>query len=584
MKPMRRSTACTAIVGAFLGVTGAATPAVAQLPGLTPGSVVRYTGEISSYGELYSVSGRESLRPSSLGRLHVRSSLELFGSIQVGLDMLLSTESGSGIGLVGADQRQRINQIGIRPEWSWGRAHLGSFADSWSDLTWSGVRVQGAGAAVNPGWLRLGAFGGRSRSAIPGGALDGAYQRTMWGGRVGLGRGDASRQAAFVDVIFLRVADDPTSLDEPGTVPAGPLTNPYAVTPQENVVLSVVNGLPLWSGRLYWRGEAAVSVHARDRRAPELTDEALDEYSGLLRSLVTPRSSTYGDVAWTGQLELRSYDLPGATATAPRTVSASVGYRHIGAGYVSLGLASLPADQRAANGNIAVRFRTWTATLQALRQNDNLLGQKIATTVRDRLAGQVTLRATRNLSSSVRASVLSIHSDAVDAGRRVDFSSVTFATSHMLSLGREVGLRAVSLNQTYQRSGDRNPARPGGTLHAHDADIRLTAAPWKNVTILPGIGLSLSRLDDGEWSLRHTYTLAGTLRGAGGRWSTAAALSNARLHAGGALRASLTGSYSVTPDDRINVSVRSNRVTGLQTAAGGFDEYTVSVGWMRSIQ
>lgn len=569
-----------------LGTSGAA----AQVPGLRLPPAVQYTGEIGSYGELYSVSGREQRRPSSLGRLYMRSSVELFEAVTVGLDLLYSTESGSGLGLSGSDQRQRLNQLGIKPEWSWGRAYLGSFSDSYSELTWSGVRVQGVGASINPGWVRLGAFSGRTQSAVAGGVMDGAYQRAMWGARAGVGRGSGSEQSGYLDLVLLRVADDPSSLDGdgPGSVTPevenGLSANPYAVTPQENVVASAVTRLPVWGGRLIWRGEAAVSVHSRDIRAPEISDEVLDEYSGMLRSLVTPRASTYGDVAYTGELDLRRLDLPGSTSRSPRTVSGSLGYRYIGAGYVSLGLASLPADQSAVNARVAVRYRTWSASLQGLHQNDNLLGQKLSTTTRDRLAGSVSFRAIPALRSSVRGSVMAIGSDAADVAHRVDFTSWTVGTSHTLSLGREGTWRAVSLNHSYQQSGDANPTRATSALRAHDADVRVTVGPAPNLSVTPSVGISMSSLGRREWALRHTYAVASNLRGTGGRWSAGVALSNSRLHAGGAIRASLSGRYNVTAGDRVTLGVRSNHVTGLQTASGGFEEYTMSLGWSRSIR
>ena len=580
-------------IALFLAIPGGAPGsggAAAQVPGLRLPPAIQFTGEIGSYGELYTVSGREQRRPSSLGRLYMRSNLELFGAVSVGLDLLYSTESESSLGLSGSDQRQRLNQLGIKPEWSWGRAYLGSFSDSYSELTWSGVRVQGFGASINPGWVRLGAFGGRTQSAVAGGVLDGAYQRAMWGARVGVGRGSASGQAGYLDLVLLRVADDPSSLDADGPgagatdIQTGPTTNPYAVTPQENVVASAVTRLPVWGGRLIWRGEAAVSVHSRDRRAPEISDEALDEYSGLLRSLVTPRASTYGDIAYTGELDLRRIDLPGSTSGSPRTLSGAIGYRYIGAGYVSLGLASLPADQSAINARVAVRYRTWSASLQGLHQNDNLLGQKLSTTARDRLAANVSFRAIPALRSSVRASVMAIGSDAADVAHRVDFTSWTLGTSHTLSLGRDGTWRAVSLNHSYQESGDANPDRAASALRAHDADVRVTVAPAPNLSVTPSVGISMSSLGRREWALRHTYAVASNLRGTGGRWSAGIGLSNSRLHAGGAMRASLSGRYNVTAGDRLTLNVGSNRVTGLQTESGGFEEYTMSLGWSRSIR
>lgn len=585
-----RARAASARVAATAAVTvlalGAA-PAGAQLPDVLP-PAVHFDGEISSRGELYAVDGREQRRPSSIGNLGVRANLVLFGTVTVGLDLLLSTEGGSGVGLGGSSGRQQLNRIGITPSWSWGRAYLGSFTDSYSPLTWSGVRVQGAGAMLTPGPLRAGAFVGRSQSSVGGGALDGAYSRTLWGARLGLGR-PSERGGGFVDFIFLRAADDPASLATPTTdgepVDGGIVPiNPYAVTPQENVVLASAHVLPFWARRLVWRGEVALSVHSRDVRAPELSDEALDEYSSLLRSMITPRASTYGDLAYTGELKLSGLELPGATREKPRSVSASIGFRHVGAGYVSLGLASLPADQRALDLGASLRYGDWNASVQTRRQHDNLLGQKLATTVRDRVAATVSLRSGTRLTSSVRAGVNGVDNDALDPDHRVDFTGWTVTTSQALRFPRESRYRSLSWSHSYQTSRDATPGREGNDLRAHDADVRLSIAPRESLTLTPGIGMAVSRQGAAEWAIRHTWSMAGHLRGDEGRWSVGAALANSRLHDGGSLRASLRGSYRLGGADRVQAELRSNRVTGLSTATGGFSEYVFSIGWSRSLR
>ena len=238
-RPVRGCALRALLLGGGLG--SAASGASAQIPDIEIPPAVQFQGEIGSHGEYYSVSGREQRRPTSTGRLYLRSRVRLFDVVSVELDLLYSTEQNSGVGLTASTARQQLNQIGIKPEWSWGRAYLGSFTDSYSPLTWDGVRVQGVGAAINPGLLRLGAFTGRTQRAVAGGAVDGAYSRWMSGGRLGVGRA-SSPHAPYLDVVFLRVADDPSSLAEPDTMTPLPtaagdaVLNPYAVTPEEYVV------------------------------------------------------------------------------------------------------------------------------------------------------------------------------------------------------------------------------------------------------------------------------------------------------------------------------------------------------------
>lgn len=565
-----------------------ATPNVsAQLLDLDrPRTPIRFSGQMGSYGELYSVSGREQRRPSSTGRLFVRSSLELFGALTVGLDLSYSTESGSNLGL--GTSRQPFNQVGIAPEWRWGRAYAGSFSDSYSSLTWDGVRMRGAGFDINPGPIRLAAFHGRSQAAAAGGALDGAYQRTVTGGRIGYGRRAESGTGGFIDLVFLRAADDPSSLPPPGDAsaelpPSGVPLNEYAVTPQENVVAAAVTRIPLWNGRLLWSGEVAASLHARDRRAPVLADEALDEYAGLLRSFMTPRASTYGDIAHNGRLELRELPLPGSTTGAPRTLSAGLGYRYIGAGYVSLGLASLPADQQSIMADVALRSARWNASVRGMTQHDNLLDQKLATTTRHRLAASASVRVSRSMRSTLRASVNTVRNDADVADRQVDYATWTLGATHALTLGQRRLLRAVALNYAYQQADDAAPGREDRALRAHDASVRATLQAARSVTLTPSVGIALTRTGTAEWEARHTYSMAAHYR-SGGRWSSSASLASSRLNAGGSVQGAVSARYQLTGADMVTLGVRSNRVSGLETSSGSFHENRVTVNWTRSIR
>jgi hypothetical protein len=544
----------------------------------------RFTGEIGSFGELYSMSGREQRRPSSTGRMYVRSRLELFNTVTVNFDLLYSTETGSGVNM-GSTGRQSLNQLGIAPEWSWGRAYAGSFHDSYSQLTYDAVGLRGGGFHINPGFLRLAAFTGRAQQALTGGAVDGAYRRTMTGGKIGFGRRNERGEAGYVDLIFVRTADDPGSLAAPtaGTEDTQ-IGNPYAVTPEENVVLGAVTRIPLLQRRLIVSGEFAGSIYSRDRRAPVLSDEALDNYSSLMRSFITPRLSTYGDIAHNAQIELRDIGLPGSTNQAPRMLSASFGYRYVGSGYVSLGVASLPADQRSLHARASLRFRSLTASLQGMQQEDNLHGQKLATTTRNRLAATASFRASRALSSSVRFAVNTMGNSVDDPDRMVDYTSYTVGFTQSINLRQGAVLRAIGLSYGYQQAGDDNPLKASSRLRAHDASLRTTLDFSRSFSLIPAVGLAVTEVGDAAAELRHTYSLAAQHRPQGSRWSSSLSLSNSRLHAGGSLQAALSTRFRLTDADMVTFSARSNHVTGLDTASGDFQEQTLSVQWSRSIR
>ena len=172
----------------------------------------------------------------------------------------------------------------MTPQWGWGKAYLGSFSETWSPFTWGGVRVDGVGFDLTPGAMRFGMFTGSSRQPVFGGATSGSFARSIAGARIGAGRrtefGTGER---YVDVVVLRVRDDPSSLPavpdsfsvpylpdslatEPDTalLPHVPI-NPYSVTPQENAVVATAAAFSFLKGAVTWTGELAGSMHSRDR-------------------------------------------------------------------------------------------------------------------------------------------------------------------------------------------------------------------------------------------------------------------------------------------------------------------------------
>ena len=178
-----RVLALSAIAAAPLAAQTAVTPP-APLPSVPR---PRLQGEMGSEGELYHMAGRDPRRPGESGRLFFNPTLSL-GPVTVTGNFLLSTEGSSLIGLGNLPGRQRINQFGLTPQWGWGKAYLGSFNDTWSPLTWGGVRVDGVGIDLSPGAFRFGMFSGSSRQAVFGGATSGSFARSIAGARLGAGR------------------------------------------------------------------------------------------------------------------------------------------------------------------------------------------------------------------------------------------------------------------------------------------------------------------------------------------------------------------------------------------------------------
>jgi len=575
-----------------------AVPLTAQVADTTPPRLT-IRGVIGSDGEVYRMAGRDARRPPESGRLYLTPSLT-YGSLTVTGNLLLSTEESSRLGLGGLPGRQRINQFGVHPRWDWGKADIGSFAESWSSLSWSGVRVDGLGLELSPGSWRVGAFTGRARQAVFGGATSGSFARTIRGVRAGAGRrpefGEAGR---YVDVVFLRAADDPGSLPvlsdttpvpylpdslavQPDTalLPAVPI-NPYAVTPHENAVVATSMGTSFFRGVLSWTGELAGSIHSRDRRATALTDDQAAALPGWLRSLVTPRVGTHADVAYTSRLALRVARLPGATTRSPRSLTASLGLQSIGPGYVSLATPYLPNDLRGIDGRATLRVQRWTVQVDGLVQRDNLAGQKLATTHRSRASFFLTGQPVPGWQASVRTTTVGMVRDIADSLGSVDYAARVFSTTQAWIPRTGGFIRSLAASYTRQVTGDAGALHAAGRVSAHTSDLRVALPVGSAVTVTPTLGVTMSRVGDGASTTRATYGLIGDWRDPGRRWLAAASLNRSQLGRTLALTSRLSVRFSATPVDVVTLVVRTSRYRGLASSTLDFEEHVVSLRWGR---
>ena len=588
------------LVSALL-TSAAATAAHAQLPQVPElpraGRVFAMTGQASIFGEAYGISGRQPRRPGSTGRVAFQPVFQFTRFFKVNFDLQLTTE-GSGPGAGTATNplnagRQRLNQLGISPEWSWGKLDLGDFTDSYTPFTFSGVRVRGGGAAINPGWLRLAAFRGSAQSAVLGSAANSSYARAMTGGRVGVGRAEGS----YFDLTFVRAWDDAGSLPppddtafydprlddptvDPDTLPVGTLLNPLAVTPQENVVASASGRLMLFDRRLRLHGELSGAGYSRDVRASALDNEALmEEIPGFVRQLFTPRIGSSFGAAFTAGADVRL-----------RRFTGTASIRRIDPGFVALGVASMLNDQTGWMLGGTQRFgRSTSLRLDVARQHDNLAGQKAFTTNRDRYGAALNFRPLQRLTTSARLQYVGMDNGLGDGDARwISYANWLASTTQTLSFGRDALLRAVSLGYTYRGSGDANPARAASSMDAHATTVRVVLAPSRNLSITPSIGLlhSASAGTAGQWRTRQTYGIAAQTRMREGRWASSLSVGSTDEGGTGAIQARLSSNYNLSSASTLSFTFRSSHYRNAPNpfgAPGAFHERTASLQLTRRL-
>lgn len=471
-------------VGVSVSAQTPMTPPLAETaPAGSP--VFRLNGELSTFGELYTISGHQRNRPSSSARISLRSTLTAWQSIAADFNVMLSTE--------GSSARQSINQIDFNPRWKWGEAHVGDFTLDYSPLTLSGISIRGGSIQLNPGNYRLAMVSGLTSRTVSDASDRRSYERALSAGRIGFGREDGSS----IDLLVVTARDrlellnttttatDTTSLETDST------QNPLAVTPQENLVASTAANVRLLDKRLQWKSEVSASAITRDRRSDELQVEGVPDF---LADIFTPRVSSGVDYAYITDLSLTM-----------RRVAMNAGYQYVGPGYVSLGLASLLPDKQVFSGGVQLRHARGLVKLDGSLQQDNLIGQKLATTTRTRLTGLGSYRLSRTWNMTAALILSGMANDAAVTTSKVDYRNWIARTSQTISFLRKQGFRSLTLDFNFQHANDPTPGRQSSKMLSSSGSLGTVVGLAEYMELSTQVGLTNTEAGGQAAALTQTY-------------------------------------------------------------------------------
>lgn len=515
-------------------------------------------GEVGTYGELYSISGQDRRRPPATGRLFIRPTITFFNSLSLNFDILLSTE--------GTAARQNINQLGLHPTWAWGNAHVGDFTETYSDYTLNGILIRGGAFNINPGIFRISALGGFTKRAVAGGATTGAFDRYLYGGKLGIG----SEAGGYVDLMFLRVRDEISSLPPSNQQVVIDSTNPAAtpprrfeLTPQENLVAGILTNLKFFDAAVQWKTDATVSLFTRDMRVTaDTTLKIPSPIDKLYRANVTSNV----DIAIKSEMTVDAGN-----------VNIRGGYKYIGAGYNSLGTPYLLNDQQEFLIAPTFRIADWTLALSYTRQNDNLLHQKLFTTVRNLYGANITFRPTALWTSNILANYLDMDNGSPNDTTRVAFSNLTLGTNQVFVFAPGSVVQAVTFTYIFQRSGDDSPLRAGFKTTGHSATVGTVIPLGTSFTLSPTAGLVHFRIGALGGQTTQTYGLTLQHRAEENTLISTLSSTASFVSSSSSFRNTLGSTYQITNSASLGLTVGMTNFSGGTFSPVRFTEYTAAL-------
>lgn|GEM_PF-3151591 len=357
---------------------------------------------------------------------------------------------------------------------------LGDAAPVFSDLVLSGQRVRGVELDYHGERFHLLSVFGEANKPIEGSA----YRRYLGSLRPYW----AFPSGARLGLSILKAKDDLGTINE------------AAVSPQDNIVLGIDAEVPMLQRHLSWAVAAAASLTALDIRGGALSQSELEDTDieipfdpqplepliVINESLSPPDPRGLGSLAFTTSLTLRHFGQ-----------NLSLGYRHLGPSYYSLGNPYLQSDL--AGWNISDQFSLYKNrvffNLGLSRLEDNLKDDKITTTntfgswaslafYPAAPAPQVILTASVTRAANDLATVDTLISqagqnvDTLYSDQRREDLSMAFNVSINQSLrwlGQRHLLTLVASLSRYQDQIDERRAEYPGL----DSDSRNYAATWR---------------------------------------------------------------------------------------------------------
>ncbi len=613
------------------------------------------TGEIGTYGELYSIQGQPGRRPPATGRIFFRPTLNFFGMVQVPFEFLISTEDRS--------LKQNINHFGISPQWKWGSLHAGDFTEDYSQYTLSGITIRGGGLNLTPGKFRFSAAAGLTRRSVFGGAQDGSFKRFLWAAKIGYGKTDGS----FVDLIFLHATDETgsSSQDEktitvltpngndvlntgslhsirwnsygleeaikielsrdggttweliaenqpnagfynwtvsgittfqalvkisdqlfPGiydisdqvfTIGSGVETfiasgteeiiNPYAVTPQENLLVATKGRITLLKNKISLDFDGGGSAYTRDIRSTEINPDSSgipDFFSGLYKS----RVGSHYDFAVNTLLNLNF-----------KSFSTKIGFKNIGPGYYSLGTAYLLNDIREYSIMNAFRIKQVSVSLGYIRQNDNLIRQKLFTTSRNIITSSLNAMITKFWNSSLSFNYINLKNDSDNDSTKTSFGSFFIGMNQLFMIKPQGVFRNINLNYAFNSSDNKSYLLQNIKSTVHTLNLSAGLNPIPNLSTTLSAGFITSEVADTSKIFTHNYSVLLQLSNFSNKLVTSLNLASAFSEGSGSFRAMLSPNYRFSKKDQIGIFVSYTKYNGIVGSAGDFNEFLAGLNY-----
>ena len=345
------------------------------------------------------------------------------------------------------------------------------------------------------------------------------------------------------------------------------IINSNSVTPQENMVLGISGKAKFLDNKIMFDYEASGSLYSRDLRASVLDPDS-SEFPEFLSNIFTPRVGSNYDFALNTQLQLNL-----------QSYSGKLGYKRIGPGYTSLGLAYLLNDQQEFSLINSIRVSKFALTLGYINQTDNLNDQKLFTTSRNIYTAGISGSISEHWNTSVMVNVLNMGNNSNADSVKTDFNNLVISTTQAFIIDRTSLLRSITLTYAYQSSENKSFQLSNNTTLTHtlNGGVNLFISDNLNSTI--SAGLVSSEVFDTIKNTIKNLSLVIQHNGFERKLNTSFNVSAAFGDNTNSFRSGLTAGYQLSSADTFTLALWFTRFNGAEETRSSFSEILSSLNY-----
>lgn len=350
---------------------------------------------------------------------------------------------------------------------------------------------------------------------------------------------------------------------------ANAIINLNSVTPQENLIVGSKGKISLFSGLFSFEYDGGGSVYTRDLRSKEINLDSL-KVPSFVKNIYKPRIGTNMDFAFNTQLNLRF-----------KYFNTRIGYKRIQPGYYSLGVPSLISDIQEISIMNYLNISIFNLNLSYSRQNDNLLRQKIFTTLRDNLGASLNVRISRRWFSSISGNYLKMRNDSNNDSTKIIFNNLVLNFSNNFNFDPKDFLQNINLNYSFQNSNNASYMAKNNTTKINSVNLNFSFRVLDNLNSSLTSNFINTSLFDTLNYLTQNYALNFQYKAFSNKLITSLNFSSTFSQDNKTFRTSMTSGYSFTKNDNLSLTITFTRFNGRTFRGGSFNEFITSLSYNR---